>query len=105
MNRVGAMGKKPTFTKFAPVTGKPIKPAQRPAKDQTHKESLSQLVQGRSEESKRAEALIFDSSKAEERRKMEEITSLIKNSRQIDEEDDEEDELENYMEQSLMAEA
>ncbi len=119
MNRV-PLQKKQSFGGLAPVIGKPVKPAQIPTaapqakpkapqpKTQSEQDQLSMLVKGMSEESKRQEAAKFDSAAAETARKMQEITAMLQQSNQIQEDDGEGaegDEFEDYMEQRLMADA
>ena len=100
-----------------PVVGKskPIKPVAQTSNvfkskiNQSDKEQLSRLMSEMSEESKRQEARNFDNSKQKNLKMMQELTKqLEKSNRDIPREEDEDcdgDELEDYMEQSLMAEA
>lgn len=70
---------------------------------------MNEIVSGMTEELKRQQAAAFNFNKAENLKKMQEITQLIKSTNRNDDFDEEpeetQDDFENYMEQSLMAEA
>lgn len=70
---------------------------------------MNEIVSGMTEESKIQQAAAFNLTKAENLKKMQEITQLIKSTNRKDDFDEEpeetQDDFENYMEQSLMAEA
>ena len=70
---------------------------------------MNEIVSGMTEKSKIQQAAAFNLTKAENLKKMQEITQLIKSTNRKDDFDEEpeetQDDFENYMEQSLMAEA
>ena len=70
---------------------------------------MNEIVSGMTEKSKMQQAAAFNLTKAENLKKMQEITQLIKSTNRKDDFDEEpeetQDDFENYMEQSLMAEA